>query len=220
MPIRPSAAAAAVLLSLALPAHGQDAPPPADSAAIVAADTTPPTSLQKGSWSLSFAFPAYGTGQTAEFGAWEMVGARTNLGLVLKVSVFGQDAGSTGNGDITAATTDVELGANLKRYLMAPRVVTPYLLGSAAIGGRFERREGPGEFDETTRGMNTTARAAVGAEWFPVRWISISGHTGFSAFAGSYETEQDYPDGEHRDSESSVGGFNTFTSGLTVQIWF
>jgi hypothetical protein len=70
-------AAAAALLLLSAPVHAQDD----------GTDTIPRTSLQKGTWSLSFQAPVFGGGGTGEFGVWEMVGARTNLGLVLSVYV-------------------------------------------------------------------------------------------------------------------------------------
>ena len=221
MHILRTAAVAAALLSLALPARAQDAAPPADTTrAAIPADTTPRTALQKGNWSLSFAFPTYGNGGGSEFGAWEMVGARTNLGLFLGLFVYGTDTSNNVGDDLTTASTDVSVGVNVKRYLMAPRTVTPYLLGSASIGGRFERREGNDQYEETVRGMNTSVRASVGAEWFPVRRMSVYGHTGFGFFSGRTETELDLSSGEHREADSRSAGFNSFTSVLSVQIYF
>lgn len=214
------AAAAAALLSLAGPAAAQNAAPPADSTAIVAADTTPRTSLQKGTWSLSFVPPGYGgSGERTEFGAWEMVGPRTNLGITLAVSVDGSDTeGSAGGG--TDASTSVSLGASVKQYVMAPRDVTPFLLGGVAIGGAFTRRDRADGFEESSRGMTGNVRAAVGAEWFPVRRMSLSGFTGFTLNATRADVEQTWPGGEEIDGEASYFSFRSFTSALWLQIYF
>lgn len=225
--MRIHAAASAALLALAVPARAQETPSPADTTAFalavpVPADTAPRTSLQKGSWSLSFVPPGYGGGgERAEFGAWEMVGARTNLGLTLAVSVYGSEGEYNGGAaTATQASTFVELGMDVRRYVMAPREVTPFLLGGAAIGGRFERRDASNGYDETTRGMNATLRAAAGVEWFPVRRLSISGQTGFSLTAGRFSMEQDAPESPPVSSESSSLGVRSFTSALTLQIYF
>lgn len=221
MRIPACAAAAAALLSLALPAAAQDAAPlSADSTAVAAADTVPRTSLQKGEWSLSFLPPGYsGSGERTEFGAWEMVGPRTNLGITLAISVDGSETeGSAGGG--TDATTSVSLGANVKQYVMAPRDVTPFLLGSVALGGAFTRRDRNDGFEENSRGLNGNVRAAVGAEWFPVRRMSLSGFTGFILTGGRYEVEQTWPDDKQSDGEGSFVGFRTFTSALWLQIYF
>lgn len=216
MRISALAAAAAALLSLAPHARGQDAAPPADT---VAADTTPRTSLQKGTWSLSFALPSYGGGERAELGAWEMVGARTNLGLSLVLIVDGGESEGP-SGTSNQASTSVEVGVNAKRYLMAPRDVTPFLLAGAGVGGRYERREQGDDFDESLRGTFVNARAGVGAEWFPARRFSVSGFTGFRMHSARTETEQDLPDDTERDAESSFMFFSSHTSALTVQIYF
>jgi hypothetical protein len=211
-------AAAAALLSLALPARAQEVR--VDTAALVyaAADSTWRTSLQKGTWSLSFAAPGYGAGERAEFGAWEMVGARTNLGLTLGVGVIGAEV-ETGGGEWNVAETDVDLGIAVKRYVMEPREVTPFLLGSVAVGGRYDRRESP-QYDETIRSTSAAVRAAVGVEWFPVRRVSLSGQTGFGLFAGRSDVETETPDGTRQKAETSQVSFQSFTSALSLHIYF
>lgn len=214
------AAAAAALLSLALPARAQEVR--VDTAAVVAvdADTTPRTSLQKGVWSLSFALPGFSSsGGTAEFGAWEMVGARTNLGLLLTIGVDGSDS-EGGGGDATDATTSVGLGVNVKRYVTAPGEVTPFLLGGVGVGGGYTRTDRSDGYEATTRGVNASARAAVGVEWFPVRRMSLYGYTGFSLFLSRSSGTSSYPDGREVEGESRYASFRSFTSALSLQIWF
>jgi hypothetical protein len=156
---------------------------------------------------------------TAEFGAWEMVGPRTNLGITLTVAVDGSESdGGAGGG--TDASTSVSLGANVKQYVMPPRDVTPFLLGSVAIGGVFSRRDRSDGFEDSSRGMNGNVRAAVGAEWFPVRRMSLSGFTGFTLNVTRGTIEQTWPDGTEIDGEASYVSFRTFTSALWLQIYF
>lgn len=221
MHARTLAAAAAALLSLALPARAQEAGVSTDTTLSAGADSTPRTSLQKGTWAISFIPPGFsGASERAEFGAWEMVGARTNLGLTLAIAVFGVDSESSVSGDASTASTDVTLGINLKRYVAPPREVTPYLMGGAFIGGRFERREGPDDYQETIRGMTSSVVGAVGVEWFPVRRVSLSGQTGFGLRIGRSTTEQVLPDDTEHDVESRLVGFTSFTSALSLQIYF
>jgi hypothetical protein len=212
------AAAAAALLSLALCTTAVDAAAQSADTVAAATENTPPSSLRKGAWSLSFAAPGAG-GERAEFGAWEMVGARTNLGLMLGINVSGTDA--EGNGaTITESSTGVDLSVNLKRYVTEPAEVTPYLLGSVFIGGSYQRRDGPEDFEASTRTANAGVRGAVGVEWFPVRRFSVSGHTGFVLSGGRFKADQEYPDGTEQDTEGTQGAFRSFTSALTVQIYF
>jgi hypothetical protein len=206
-------AAFAAPLLLSIPARAQDA------AAAAAADTTPRTSLQKGTWSLSFQAPVYGSGGgSGEFGVWEMVGSRTNLGFTLIVGVSGVDY--EGDRDQTDATTTVGVGLNLRRYVVEPREVTPYVQGTASIGGSYSRRDDSAGYSSEDRGVDVGLSAAVGAEWFPVRRMSVAGHTGFGISMRRFEQHQEAPDGKEFDQDGSSMHFRSFTTALTVQIYF
>lgn len=197
---------------LAAPALAQDALP---------ADTTPaPNGLRKGTWSLSFSAPGFtGTSERAEFGVWEMVGARTNLGLTLEVNVYGRDREGEG-ADQTEASTSVQLGANLLRYVSTARSVAPFVQGRVFGRGFYTRRDALG-YEETLRGVSGGLEGSVGVEWFPVRQFSVAGHTGARLFIGRLEQDQDYPDDDtERAADFRDVSFQTFTSALSVQIYF
>lgn len=207
------AAAAAALLLLSAPARAQDA------GAEPTADTLPRTSLQKGTWSLSFLAPVYGGGGgTGEFGVWEMVGSRTNLGLTLAVAVGGYDV--DGDRNQTDATTSIALGVNLRRYLVAPREVTPYVQGTASVGGSYQRREDSAGHEYEDRGVNAGVAAAVGAEWFPVRRMSVAGHTGFGIQVSRFEQHQEAPDDTEFNQDGRSFHVRSFTTALTLHIYF
>jgi hypothetical protein len=210
-PMRSRLLAAAAAVVLASPALAQEAPP-ADS-------TDAPNGPRKGAWSLSFTAPGYGgSGERAELGVWEMVGERTNLGLTLEVQVGGQDR-EDGTHDDSDATTAVGLGLAARRYAGAARGIAPYVQGRVFGRGSYARREAT-EYEETQRGTFAGVEAVVGAEWFPVRHFSVSGHTGARAMTARLEQDATYPDGEERETVSRYGQFGTFTSSLSVQIYF
>ena len=200
--------AAAVLL--AVPLRAQDAS--VDSVA------PPPNGLQKGAWSLSFVAPGYSANETAEFGVWEMVGPRTNLGVTLEVLVGGREQ-ETDSGESTAASTSVGLGFNVRQYLASARHVAPYVQGRLFGRGSYQRYESTSA-DDSNRGAYAGVEAALGAEWFPVRQFSLSGHTGVRLSASRFRQELTTPTGEQREASSNEGQFQTFTSALAVRIYF
>jgi hypothetical protein len=202
-------AAAATMLALAAPARAQDA----------AADSTapPPVGPQKGAWSLSFVAPGYG-GETVEFGVWEMVGARTNLGVTLEVLVGGREDEANGRKG-TAATTRAGLGFNARRYLATARRVTPYLQGRVFVRGAYQRNESPG-VEDWHRGAQVGAEAALGAEWFPVHHFSVSGHTGVRLAASRFRQELTASDGQTHPLSTTDASLQTFTSAVAVRIYF
>lgn len=208
-------AAAWLLLAIAVPARAQDAAAP-DTAA---ADTTPRTSLRKGAWSLVFDVPAYGSNTgSAAFGVWEMVGARTNLGLTLGVTVYGRDR-EAGGTDQTDASTYVQVGVAAKRYLATARAVAPFVVAGVFGRGNYLRRDGAG-YEEQQRGWGAGVEAGVGVEWFPARHLSVGGHTGFTLASDRYTAEQERPDGTRDEIRDSGGSFGTYTTALSVQIYF
>ncbi len=209
------AAAALAVLALAAPARAQDAP--ADSA------PPPPNGLQKGTWSLSFVAPGYTGpgGESVEFGVWEMVGPRTNVGVTLDLSVAGQTREASGANDQTNAYSRLGLGLNVRRYLATSRSVVPYLHGRVFGRGGFERRDDVGAgYEETVRSLGAGADAGLGVEWFPVRQVSLSGHTGVRLSSFNYASKLTTPENEERKSTSRDGSFQTFTSALSIRIYF
>jgi hypothetical protein len=60
------------------------------------------------------------------------------------------------------------------------------------------------------------ALGGLGVEWFPARRVSISGETGLSAQLGRQTLEHN--DGQ--DARVTSLNLSTFTSGLSVQIYF
>lgn len=208
-------AAAAAVLALAAPVRAQDV------ATVTTADTVAApsrTSLQKGTWSLSFVAPGYSGGERAQFGIWEMMGSRTNVGLTLELSVAGRDREQDGD-DLTEASTSAGLGINVRRYAGPERVVMPFVQGGVFGRGGYSRREGE-SYDTDVKVFSAGVEAGIGAEWFPVRYFSLSGYTGARLSTLRYEEDYTAPDDTEHTSTSSEGAFQAFTSALSVSIYF
>jgi opacity protein-like surface antigen len=199
-------AAAVCALLAAAPVRAQEA----------AQDTAPRTSLQKGAWSLAFDLPI-AVGGSSRLGAWKMVGARTNLGVSLEVQTRDAD----GRRDSATANEQyhaVELGVEARRYLSPADEVTPF--ATAGVFGFIGRRA---QEAGATRGETSYRGAAVhagaGVEWFPVRRVSLAGHTGVRLNVYDGEITARHNDVETEGEDSAID-FTTFTSRLSLQIYF
>lgn len=195
-------------LLAAAPVRAQEAAP----------DTTPRTSLQKGAWSLSFDAPAYSANLgTGAFGAWKMVGERTNLGLIVGIQVHDRDE-STDASELDQRSSLLAVGLHARRYSGTIRDVTPFLAaGIDAYAGRSTQSSQNGSIDG--RGYGASAQAGVGVEWFPVRRMSLAGHTGAAVRLYTSENEIQTAPGP-RESDLRTLEFATFTSRLSLQIYF
>ncbi|HZG42090.1 MAG TPA: outer membrane beta-barrel protein [Longimicrobium sp.] len=205
---RISATAAMFALIVAAPLRAQDA----------AADTTPRTSLQKGAWSLSFDVPSYGGGAGGgAFGGWKMVGERTNLGLLVRIHANDRDD-STEESETDQRSSSLAVGLHARRYAPTIRDVTPFLAaGIEGYTGRSTQRHN--DASVTGRGYGASAQAGVGVEWFPVRRVSLAGHTGAEVRIYTSSSEVDTDNGP-RENDQSALDFATFTSRLSLQIYF
>ncbi|HEY0024897.1 MAG TPA: hypothetical protein VGB24_18425 [Longimicrobium sp.] len=201
-------AAAVCALLAAAPVRAQEA----------AADTTPRTSLQKGAWSLSFDVPAYGANAgSGSFGGWKMVGERTNLGLVVGIHVYDRDD-STSALDYDQESSSLSVGLHTRRYVGTIRDVTPFLAaGIDTYAGRSSNRQGSTSVESQVYGAS--AQGGVGVEWFPVRRISLAGHTGAQVRVFKSDDEVQTDTGPRGGNQRTLD-VATFTSRLSLQIYF
>ncbi|HEX6042573.1 outer membrane beta-barrel protein [Longimicrobium sp.] len=206
MQIRFLAAAAAAVLAFSAPLRAQDA----DSAFA-------PNGLRPGAWSLSFAAPGSGSGERATLGAWRMVGARTNLGVTLGLALSDSERDDDGQ-DTEETDTSLQLGINARRYLALTRGVAPYVQGGVFAGTSTQQRE-VADFEDRVESNFVGAEVAVGAEWFPVRQFSVAGHTGLRALRSQAELSATNP-ADDENVDASGTGISTFTSALSLQIYF
>lgn len=204
-----SAAAAALL---ALPAAAQDTIP-ADTAA-------PRNGLRDGARSLQFDLPSYGGSvATGAFGVWQMVGARTNLGITLGISANVRDR-DYDDAEQSDRGTYLQLGLAAKRYASTDGPVAPFALGRVfAYSSRLEREADVGFRDEQ-KILGGGVEGGLGVEWFPVRHLSVGGYTGVSVGGESLNGETERPNEPRREYDESGAFFRTFTSTLSVHLYF
>jgi hypothetical protein len=201
-----TAAVLSALLACA-PVDAQDAAP----------DTIPRTSLQKGAWSLAFDPPAYGGFGTGSLGAWKMVGERTNLGVSVGAHIRLTEALSDSL-TVRENVAGVELGLQARRYVARAREVTPFATGGVfAFFTEYDQAYGNTVAERHLYGAGVSAGA--GLEWFPLRRASFAGHTGvrLNVHTGELTT---HSGGEQRDARERGLELATFTSRLSLQIYF
>lgn len=200
-----TAATLAVLALLAVPARAQ-APASADSAAV--------HSLRKGAWSISLEAPL--SGGTSQAGVWKMVDDRTNVGVTVGLNVGVGNAALPSDALVATDEFTVRLGLGARRYAMVTKSVAPFVTGTLYGSGSHIKLSGEDEGPEqTVTTWGAGVLGGVGAEWFPVRRVSVSGTTGINL---RYTRGTSEASGrEFKADELSLG---TFTSGLALQIYF
>ena len=179
------------------------------------------TSLVPGTYSLSFGIPGYGSvGGSGTYGFWRMMSPRTNLGLFVQINGTQSEttvefSDTTSDRETDDKNFTITAGPAIRRYVTTTERVAPYVYGSVQAGYTTSRRRADPNYQERSSGMRGVAEAGVGLEWFPVRAISFSGHTGLQASVTS------------QDGRSNTGGFEnvftnigTFTTSLSANIYF
>ncbi len=122
-----------------------------------------------GSHAISFSLPSGGGGA---FGIRKMLSARTNGGIDLSLSVNHAKTGTAGvTNSATTTTVSVRPGARLYHASAGP--VAPFL----HLYGLVSYLNGPNDMWALGGGGGV----GVGAEWFPLEHMSISGYTGLDA---------------------------------------
>lgn len=203
MQIRPLAAAAAAVLALSSPALAQED------------DDDAPLGPPRGAWSLSFTAP--GDDGRTDLGAWKMVDDRTNVGVTLGFGRSSREREDENPGaSFKETATDLELGLAARLYLTQRYGAAPFVQGRLFGSMSTVDREGQ-DYESTVEARGLGGQLAVGAEWFPVRQFSISGHTGVSVVASRLENDAPAPSGDPVDTLTTI---NTFTSALSLQIYF
>ncbi len=207
----PPVAAVLAALALAAPAAAQT---PGDTI----------EALTPGRRALAFALP---NGGTVGFGEWHVIAPDRARGVFLNVHAFTtrQPGWSGTEGSrLTQSQVRVTIGPHVRRYVARSGRVAPFVesaLGIGAAFGSFEEREPAGSpyggspqngHDWSALGELSTG---IGAEWFPLRGLSVSGHVGFEADASL---------GKHFSEPGSMTIWNanvtTYSSGLMVQLYF
>jgi hypothetical protein len=148
------------------------------------------------------------------------VGDRSRVELGIGFSANRARADGGGAGERTDEDGLAELRLAVRRYMDPESRVVPFLL--AAVSGLHHwstlDAEGPaGSYSENQRGTGLSIEAGGGVEWFPAARVGISGEAGVGARA--LRARSRFP--SHPDPrERSYVGFRTFTSALSLTLYF
>jgi len=173
------------------------------------ADEGESRAIARGRWSLAFSLP---DGGGAQFGVWKMVSGRSNLGLNLGIAhQFQEETWGPDSARGRAGTVfwTFSLQPTLKRYLLLREYVSPYL--TAALEGTYGWISAGG-IKEYNR--NATLLAGFGADWTPLRDVSIGASTGIKWTEG-ISSDNDAAATKHR-----ISVFDTQTGSLTLHLYF
>lgn len=171
----------------------------------------------------SFAFSAHAleNGGQAGIGFWRVVTPDRARGLLLNVSSqvthFGSENGFTPASD---AQVSVTLGPRTRRYVRTATALLPFLESGLDLGVGYSLREGGGSPSSMhTWSPTLGATAGGGAQWFPLRRLSLAGQAGLRASVSYLHSSQS---GGVTSSSSNGWGASvtTFISALTLQIYF
>jgi hypothetical protein len=178
-------------------------------AGVARADEGESRAIARGRWSLAFSLP---DGSGTRLGVWKMVSGRSNLGLNLGIDhkfqeeTWGPDSARSRSGTLFWTFS---LEPSIKRYLFLRENVSPFL--TAALQGSYGWISAGGVKQYN---RNATLLAGVGADWTPLRDVSIGASTGITWTEGIAD-DNDVTATKHR-----VSIFGTQTGSLTLHLYF
>jgi len=173
------------------------------------ADEGASRAIAKGRYSLAFTLP---DGGGAQFGVWKMISGRSNLGVNLGIDhtfneeTWGPDSARSRTGNLFWTFS---LQPSLKRYMFVRDPVSPFL--SMAFKGSYGWNES-GPYRRFTRSAKLSA--GLGADWAPLRDVTIGGSAGLEWTEGMSQTN----DSEATKDKISI--FGTRTGSLTLHLYF
>ncbi len=154
-------------------------------------------------------------GASGGFGIWRVLTPDRARGLVLNLSAgvthdsFGPDSLQSSS---TATDVSLNLGPRFRRYVAPAQAVAPFLESGFDVGIGYSHRSGSGSAHAITPSVG--ASVGAGAEWFPLRRISVAGQAGLRADLSYWHVSAS---ANHEDGwRASLG---TFISALAVQIY-
>ena len=164
---------------------------------------------EPGSYGFSFDLPSGGgTG----FGIRRMMSPSSNLGVSIVVGYRKDDSERPAEPDETRTSWSIGLRPDLRLYRRNARSVLPFLSLEAEVGYNKQTAD---EFEAS--GFKLGMGVGVGAEWFPLEEMSISGSTGVNIAYRRRTTAADILEQSLTDSALVVG---LFQSALQLSLYF
>lgn len=168
-----------------------------------------------GDWSLAASLFEPDTGSL--FGVSRMITDRLAVGLELDLR--DTDSEETVQANITtrgeARGTDHTIGPTLRWYGSRDTPVSPYLRTKVAMGWDDDELIIQGDQFQYQDLFTIQASLSLGAEWYALRYLSVSGHAGLQ---WRRDTIDSSANGVMRDRTTTTWG--TFRSGLELNFYF
>lgn len=172
---------------------------------------------ERGSWSIGLPLLTENVGSVLNVGFMATSRLQVGLEVDLQAAEAEQDVNRPTLGfNSTLESTDIAVGPTLRWYGSGVGPVVPFLRFRGLYGwGKEKITIGDEPFRETdTRVL--AGSLSIGAEWFPIRQLSVSGHTGLEVSRSTFERE-DF-DGDLIEQTRNQTG--TFRSALAVHFYF
>jgi hypothetical protein len=205
--------ALAGLLILAAPAAAQGA-----------RDTT--DALVPGRRAYSFTARTLERGGDAGFGVWRVVSPDRSRGLLINISGHvnhgDMEEGPFATGTNSGAGVSIDLGPRARRYVARSGPLAPFVESGMDVGVAYDWSQGNGGGSSQSShswSPRLGGMLAAGAEWFPLRRLSVAGETGFQANVSYLRRSVSGGASAGHDSEWA-SSLNTFISALTLQLYF
>lgn len=179
---------------------------------------TPPSLPTAGDWSL--AGTLFTDSPNSVLGIGRMMTDRLSLGLEIDLRTSDADEKITSNASnvVTrgqATSTDHTIGPTLKWYGTRETPVSPYVRAKVAVGWDDNELVVQGDQQQYQDTFTIQGSLSIGAEWYPLRYLSIGGHAGLQWLRDDVDSAAN---GIVRDRSTTSWG--TFRSGLEVQFYF
>ncbi|HEX9884999.1 MAG TPA: hypothetical protein VGA70_00850 [Longimicrobiales bacterium] len=170
-----------------------------------------------GDWSISLAL--FENDDSQLFGVAYMLMDRLELGVEAEISHRDTEWTVSGSSfaEVAVARASASVGPVIRWYLNRTRVVSPYVRGKIAYGwgGAHLNLGGARQSEEDY--VVVEGSLAVGAEWNPLHWLGVGGHTGLTYFHSDLD-ELNSQSGSRIDETD--WGVQTFRSGIHVKLYF
>ena len=172
---------------------------------------------EKGDYSFAVLLFTNTTGSRMEVGRQWF--ERLYGGLELEVreaSIEDEPSDPTAGVRSKVASSDFLVGPVVRWYGEAVGPVIPFLRARVAVGWGDETFRQASEIRYTEETFEVAGSLAVGAEWFPMRQVSFSGHTGLAISRLDRERILD----TGATAERTVFNSGTFVSALSIRFYF
>lgn len=173
-----------------------------------------------GDWSITLLL--FNEDGGVNFGLFNMITDRANLGLEVDFDFSAAESDVTtqsGQGAVDGESDNwsVAIGPSLRWYGLRDSPVSPFLRTKVSVGWGGSSLELNDALQRERNDFTVQGSLAIGAEWYPIRWLGIAGHTGVVA---SRTWTDVLNNAARNDTELRSWNVRTFRSGVQLNLYF